>query len=79
MGKMPDHIISFLFKQLVNGVKAIHEVKVGHNDIKPANIMLTYDGLLSNSTIDTYEDIITKNIRLAVGDLGLSTLYFSKD
>jgi hypothetical protein len=47
--------------------------------LKPANIMLTYDGLLSNSNIDTYEDIITKNIRLAVGDLGLSTLYFSKD
>ena len=43
-GKMGQEEIDCCFKQMVNGVKYLHEMGVSHRDLKPENLLIDSDG-----------------------------------
>ena len=45
-GALPSSVVLALAKQLMRALDAAHEQGVMHGDIKPANLLLTFDGLL---------------------------------
>lgn len=42
--KFPIDMVSFYFKQILNGVAYIHKMNVAHRDLKPENILLDASG-----------------------------------
>jgi NIMA (never in mitosis gene a)-related kinase 1/4/5 len=44
--KMKEKEVWHYFVQIVRGLKALHDMKIVHRDIKCANIFLTKDGLV---------------------------------
>lgn len=48
-GKLKWQEADCFFKQMMRGVEYIHEMGVAHLDLKPKNLLLTYDGLLKIS------------------------------
>lgn len=42
-GRIPDHILQYMLRQFFNGLSQLHLKEAGHNDIKPANLFVTYD------------------------------------
>jgi NIMA (never in mitosis gene a)-related kinase len=43
---IPEHEIWSLFIQVVRGLKALHDLKICHRDIKCANLFLTQSGMI---------------------------------
>jgi len=57
---------------------ALHEKEVSHNDLKPDNILATFDKPIipGVTKINSFDDIIENQCRFLLGDFGLCTLYF---
>lgn len=47
--KLPLRYIKMIFKQIVDGVAAIHSSNILHRDLKPANILITKDNIVKIS------------------------------
>ena len=45
-GPIPEHVCRWMFKSLLKGLKAMHDVKFIHRDVKPGNLLLTADGVI---------------------------------
>lgn len=45
--KLSEQYIWYYFIQMVRGLKALHDLKIVHRDIKCANLFLTKDGRLT--------------------------------
>ena len=44
--QIPEKEAWYYFIQMVRGLKALHDLKICHRDIKCANIFLTKDGII---------------------------------
>ncbi|KAF9762391.1 putative cell division protein kinase [Nosema granulosis] len=44
--EIPYNTITFIFKQLIEGICYLHEKKIIHRDLKPSNILLNFDGTI---------------------------------
>lgn len=45
-GPIPEHVCRWMFRSLLQGLKAMHNVKIIHRDVKPGNLLLTADGVM---------------------------------
>lgn len=69
---MPDHVISYFFKQIFVALKEFHKNYLTHSDIKADNIFIHYEGD-ERVIITQAEDLIKYKFKVVVGDLGLAT------
>lgn len=58
-GKLPENLVAFYIKQILNGLVYLHERKIIHRDIKPANILTTSQGQVKISDFGCSQQMIT--------------------
>lgn len=48
-GSFSEPVCRWMFRSLLKGLKAMHDVDIIHRDVKPDNLLLTADGVLKVS------------------------------
>ena len=68
---IPNYIVNYIIKQIINGLKEIHKKNLIHRDLKPENIFITNDFLIKigDFGITKQLDYINKYANTQIGTL----------
>lgn len=77
VGPFPEHVLSYITKQILEGLKNLHASDIVHRDIKPSNLLIDSSGVvkISDFGVSTFLNSVNPFAMTLIG----STAYMSPE